>query len=881
MKSTRLVILGAGAAFVSLLIALAGNAATGQEHWPGVLEVIRAHAWLSFFLLAPITIGLAALTIFWSDASDLDIGEDLSKVCADLAAAVSAQWQLETNLRDLNDPYPIRIEWQAANSDLTPDWQSLERLAKEGSGWPTPDRSKWALSAYGLAGADAEIVDVLGRVPTGRLVVLGEPGSGKSILLIRLVLGLLARQVPGDPIPVLLSLASWNPEELGLRTWIASRLIIDYAELGRPIRRGRKESKAIALLNAGRIMPVLDGLDEIPTAHLGQTIGRINHDLSPGMKIVLASRSAEYRLAVHPPEGIEVQLAGGAAIEINPVDTSEILTYLKNSAGGSKRWEPVREAIDANRELPIAKALTTPLMAFLARAIYNPRPGETFMPSVPPPTELLDKRRFPDQEALRQHLYDSFVPAAYRPWRDRPSRPRWSSSDAQRWLGFLAADLQSRQNGVSDLAWWRLRGAAPRWLSGTFVGLTAGLAGFLGFAVPLGLGAGLAVAALTAVSVRRWVPADRRGLTMGLAGGLVGGVTGALIGFAIFGGARLGAYLVGGLAYAVAVSPMGGFPGGVIGGVAGALASRAIETLDDIHTVTISSHFINGLGLGLALGLGAGLASKQTPARRLRRSRLGTLCGICMGLVAGVDVWRAAGLKTALIVGAVTTVAAGYAGGVFFEPASTDVTSAASPQEVLRRDRITFTVSLLAFGLAMGIGTGLATGFGINIATGRSNGVVTGIMIGLANLIASGVAVAFVQASWGPYYLSRCWLALRGNIPWDLMGFLADAHANRNVLRQVGTVYQFRHYELQRRLAAQAATPARREFAFRLVGDGYGAPRRRRWLSRVPVEAVVPEIPSLNPAPAAPPLKDDETGYIGEPLADFTSLSFKTLYRYL
>jgi hypothetical protein len=31
--------------------------------------------------------------------------------------------------------------------------------------------------------------------------------------------------------------------------------------------------------------------------------------------------------------------------------------------------------------------------------------------------------------------------------------------------------------------------------------------------------------------------------------------------------------------------------------------------------------------------------------------------------------------------------------------------------------------------------------------------------------------------------------------------FLADAHRNRGALRQVGVVYQFRHLDLQRRLA--------------------------------------------------------------------------------
>jgi hypothetical protein len=35
------------------------------------------------------------------------------------------------------------------------------------------------------------------------------------------------------------------------------------------------------------------------------------------------------------------------------------------------------------------------------------------------------------------------------------------------------------------------------------------------------------------------------------------------------------------------------------------------------------------------------------------------------------------------------------------------------------------------------------------------------------------------------------------------MGFLADAHQQRGVLRQTGSVYQFRHADLQRRLATR------------------------------------------------------------------------------
>src|SRR5207247_1673938 len=48
-------------------------------------------------------------------------------------------------------------------------------------------------------------------LPHRRLVVLGEPGAGKTVLAILLTLSLLERRQSGEPVPVLLGLASWDP----------------------------------------------------------------------------------------------------------------------------------------------------------------------------------------------------------------------------------------------------------------------------------------------------------------------------------------------------------------------------------------------------------------------------------------------------------------------------------------------------------------------------------------------------------------------------------------------------------------------------------------------------------------------------------------------
>jgi predicted NACHT family NTPase len=123
----------------------------------------------------------------------------------------------------------------------------------------------WAAGPDDLAGEGGELAAVLARVPTGQLMVLGEPGAGKTMLMVRLVLDLLARRAEGDPVPVLAPVASWNHAEQHLRDWLSERLLIDHSAFASPPPDGRTEpTQAAALLAAGLILPILDGLDEIP-----------------------------------------------------------------------------------------------------------------------------------------------------------------------------------------------------------------------------------------------------------------------------------------------------------------------------------------------------------------------------------------------------------------------------------------------------------------------------------------------------------------------------------------------------------------------------------------------------------------------------------------
>ena len=161
-----------------------------------------------------------------------------------------------------------------------------------------------------------------------------------------------------------------------------------------------------------------------------------------------------------------------------------------------------------------------------------------------------------------------------------------------------------------------------------------------------------------------------------------------------------------------------------------------------------------GLGVGLAVGLayGPGYGSSS-----------GLACGLSIGLAAMLE-------------------------------GAPQVTEAVSPRAVLRHDRRSAAVVLIASGLGIGFV------FGIGFPLG------TAFVVGLATGLGFAVMVTMLRSPWLAYTLTRSWLALRGDLPWSLMGFLDDAH-QLGLLRQVGTVYQFRHIDLQNRLAGAVSIP--------------------------------------------------------------------------
>jgi hypothetical protein len=111
------------------------------------------------------------------------------------------------------------------------------------------------------AGEINDLHAIYGGLGSGRLVIAGAPGSGKSgaaVLLIRAALR-YRRQVasadrPQVPVPVLFTAHSWNPNSQRIEGWLAEQM--------RPysLFAGRAAADAAALVDAGKVALILDGL---------------------------------------------------------------------------------------------------------------------------------------------------------------------------------------------------------------------------------------------------------------------------------------------------------------------------------------------------------------------------------------------------------------------------------------------------------------------------------------------------------------------------------------------------------------------------------------------------------------------------------------------
>jgi hypothetical protein len=175
----------------------------------------------------------------------------------------------------------------------------------------------------------ATMMDVFNRGDVaGRLLILGEPGAGKTTTLLKLAQELVT-QAQADataPVPIIFELSNWMQDSQPIDQWLVAQLNEEYTV---PPKLGQH------WIATHQILPLLDGLDELGLARQTKCVEKLNAWLpksEPDRQAVVCCRTKEFRRG-------EIKLRGlNGAVELQPLSDPQIQDYL-TAMGQPSLWK--------------------------------------------------------------------------------------------------------------------------------------------------------------------------------------------------------------------------------------------------------------------------------------------------------------------------------------------------------------------------------------------------------------------------------------------------------------------------------------------------------------------------------------------------------------
>lgn len=572
------------------------------------------------------------------------------------------------------------------------------------------------------------------------LLILGEPGSGKTVTLLKLATSLIARSQAdlSQPLPVVINLSSWAKQQQSIKKWLIQELYETYT-VSKVLGKAWIEKEQLILL--------LDGLDEIEPQYQNACVQALNHFIQTHVRteMVVCSRVCDY-------ESLSNKLSLQNIIYVQPLQPQQIDKYLKQAGAP---LATLRSVISENPE--IQTLASSPLLLSIMSMAYQGCTLEDFPQSAA-------------SDVYRQHLFDTYIKCMLK--RGETANP-YLQDQATHWLIWLAQQMlqnsqtifrvermqpNSFRNKLQRMIYRLESGLLVGLISGLFVGLIFGLWNGL----TIGLMIGLIVGCLEQIKILETVNWSRKeaidtlpsGLAVGGVAGLIGGLILGLLYGAIFGlliGVMYGAIfgLASGLIIGLMVAVIGGFRGPGI----------ALHNKSRVH-LRLGKSFRKALVLGLVVGSMSGLI-----VWLMARSMSGLIYGLMFGLLVG-------------LMGELMT---GFKGQEVSH--NQDVKA---NQELWKSFR-----NAITFGLIGGLSSGLVVGLVVGPYSGMRYGLIGGLIGGLL-----GGGTTCLQ-----HFSLRVMLYRKGYIPWDYARFLDDS-VNRLFLQKVGSGYIFIHRMLLEHFAS-------------------------------------------------------------------------------
>ncbi len=289
----------------------------------------------------------------------------------------------------------------------------------------------------------------------GTLLILGDPGAGKTTTLLELTRELLlgAEHDYTQPLPVVFNLSSWQRKQ-SILDWLVQQLHIQY-QVSKDIGKNWLQNQQLLLM--------LDGLDEVSILHRDACVVALN-DFSlqyPQTEIAIASRFQDYEL-------LSNRLKVKAAVYLQPLSLEQIGEYLTNAGGELTAFKQALK-----EDIILQELARSPLMLSTIALAYQ---GKSFE----------DLTQMYSLEERRQHILNAYIERML----NRRSSKQYSQKKAMRWLIWLAKQMREKSQGVFFIELLQSSWLPNIWyklIYATIVGIIAGILCGIGGALNVGI----------------------------------------------------------------------------------------------------------------------------------------------------------------------------------------------------------------------------------------------------------------------------------------------------------------------------------------------------------------------------------------------------------
>jgi adenylate kinase family enzyme len=282
----------------------------------------------------------------------------------------------------------------------------------------------------------------------GKLLILGRQGSGKTTIMLELAKQLCerAKHQANFPIPVLLNLSMWKDTGNPMQDWLVTELNSNY---------GLRKDIWTNWVNDAQLLPMLDGLDELPPAYQKTCVKKINEFLQSDCRpqyLVVCSRLKEYEEVIRglskqdvQQESEEILRDRDRCLNLNNAVILKNLTYpqIKSYLRELDQTEDLWEILQTENQL--LKLVETPLFLAIFGFISTQKKFS------------IEKwKQQNSTDARHQYIFDAYWEAAIGRELVYPSKnsQKWripiynnqafTTKQTRKWLVYLAQKLQSQ-----------------------------------------------------------------------------------------------------------------------------------------------------------------------------------------------------------------------------------------------------------------------------------------------------------------------------------------------------------------------------------------------------------------------------------------------------